>query len=391
MTIKSKIILGITILMLLFVANAATTYHALSQSPDGAGLMIGLTLVSLAVGFFLIFYFIGSINKPLNRIAYNMKQTQAGELTASIQIDSDDEFANVCHEINDFTKDLNSTFVEIDREMNELSRHASYMTATSLKSNQQAKTQQGSIDTLLDLATQMSESASDVASGGEAASGCAAEANDLCLGGQKLITQSATSIKEMAAEIINSVENINKLQSECQNVASVVEVISSIAEQTNLLALNAAIEAARAGEQGRGFAVVADEVRTLASRTQESTSEINKVIETLQGRADAAVGYMTQVYSKASGVVEETDQTAEALNYITEKVASIMTMNERIASVAEQQNNMSETIQENVSRVNKLSADTVDQTQEVMETGKKTSELAKKVHSLLSRFKFVAN
>ncbi len=307
----------------------------------------------------------------------------------SIEITGNDEFSRASREINHFTGQLNNTLVDIDRQMEELSGHANHMTRTSLKSNLQVKNQLVSLGDLLDLATKLTESVNDASKNALVASSSAIEADNLCRDGQQVISTSVVSIKDMADYINQSLSSINELQQDCQGVALVLDVISGIADQTNLLALNAAMEAARAGEQGRGFAVVADEVRTLARRTQESTGEITKVVNSLQTRANAAVGYMTEVHEKSKHVVGESNSIIQALNQITEKVTAITLMNQQITAVAEQQKQMSQTIHHNVVTVNELSANTVEQTRETQKTGQETNELAQSVQRDLKQFKLV--
>jgi len=385
MTIGNRIWAVIGLLVLLTLINAFASYY---QGSSG-GFALTATIVACVLGLVSAHYLSRDIDVPIERIIQNLKQTLDGELTASIEIIGNDEFSHVSREINHFTSRLNNTLVDIDQHMEALLGHANHMTCTSLKSNLQAKKQQVSLNDLLDLATNLAESVSDVSKNAEVASSSATEADNLCSDGQQVISASVVSIVDMADDINQSLNSINELQQDCQGVTLVLDVISGIADQTNLLALNAAIEAARAGEQGRGFAVVADEVRTLARRTQESTGEITKVISSLQTRADAAVGYMTEVHEKSKHVVDESNSVIRALNQITEKVTAITSMNQHIAAVAEQQKQMSQTIHQNVVKLNELSASTVEQTRETRRTGQETNELAENVQKDLRQFKLV--
>lgn len=385
MSVRNRIWAAIILLVLLILVNTYST-HFLEGST--ALVITSVTVVfAIVLGLFFAFYLARSIGVPIERIIYNLKQTQEGELNASIEVVGNDEFAQVSREINDFTAKLNHTLAGIDLQMHELLDHANHMTTTSLKSNVHAKSQQVGLGELLQLATKLTKSVHQVTKNAEEASSSANEADTLCNGGQQVITESVSSIRNMAGDISQSLNNINELQQDCQGITQVLDVISDIADQTNLLALNAAIEAARAGEQGRGFAVVADEVRTLAVRTQESTGEITKVINSLQARADAAVGYMIQVDEKSKQVVVESESASQALIQITEKVAAIKSMNQQIARVAEEQEKISKTIHDNVVKVNELSVNTVDQTRETQATGRETNELAKGVQSILAQFK----
>lgn len=388
MTVRGKIQAVIVFLVLLILINTLTFHF---QDSVAVSNVVGIVTAStaVAIGVLSIFYLNWTISIPIRRIIYNLKQSQNGELRASIKISGGDEFSLVAQRINDFTHNLHDTLVDIDNRMLDLLDHANHMTSTSLKSNLQAKNQQIGLGELLELATRLAESVREVSDNAEIASSSAGKASDLCGDSRQVIADSVTSVKDMAGDISQSLNHINELQQDCQGVTVVLDVISGIAGQTNLLALNAAIEAARAGEQGRGFAVVADEVRTLAHKTQESTGEIAKVISSLQARADSAVGYMTQVDDKSKSVVSESDSALQALTQITEKVAAITSMNRQIAVVAEEQEQMSKTIHHHVEKVNELSINTVNQTRDTQQTGQKTNQLAKDVQKVLSQFKLL--
>jgi len=191
----------------------------------------------------------------------------------------------------------------------------------------------------------------------------------------------------LASEVENAADVIDKLRQDSENIGTVLDVIKGIAEQTNLLALNAAIEAARAGEQGRGFAVVADEVRTLASRTQESTQEIQEMIERLQSRSSDAVNVMEQGRSRAEKTVDQAAMAGDSLDAITNSVASINEMNTLIAAASEEQSSVSEEINRNVVNINSLADDSVQGAQQTTSESEALAALAQRLQDLVSQFK----
>ncbi len=191
----------------------------------------------------------------------------------------------------------------------------------------------------------------------------------------------------MASEVERAANVIKKLESDTENVGTILDVIKGIAEQTNLLALNAAIEAARAGEQGRGFAVVADEVRTLASRTQDSTQEIQRVIEELQSAARSAAEVMSHSQDQAKLSVEQAAKTDSSLATITDKVGSITTMNMEIASATGEQEKVSNSIKRNVEGIRSNADDAVKNVQEVEAASESLVSISANLRKITGQFR----
>jgi methyl-accepting chemotaxis protein len=204
--------------------------------------------------------------------------------------------------------------------------------------------------------------------------------------GNDLVTASTSSIQDQASDIEHAAEAIHSLKSETQDVGTVVEVIRGIAEQTNLLALNAAIEAARAGEQGRGFAVVADEVRTLAGRTQQSTDEIREIIERLQIGANNAVTVMDAARTKSQTSVERAESAGKSLSEITMATTSISEMSTQIASAAEEQSAATEEISKNVTEISTLSDQNAQASKQAAETSERLSDQASELNKIVEHF-----
>jgi methyl-accepting chemotaxis protein len=215
----------------------------------------------------------------------------------------------------------------------------------------------------------------------------AKEANRQAINGNQVVQQSIQAINRLADEVEQSAETIHGLESQSKLIGGILETIRNIAEQTNLLALNAAIEAARAGEQGRGFAVVADEVRTLASRTQQAPQEIQAMIATLQTGAQTAVQSMQSNQNQMRISVEQAEQAGTAFNSIAQAIGTISMMNEQIASASEQQTSVAENINRNEVRISDAARQAVKAADNIAHSSETLAHLAENLETLLGKFK----
>ncbi|WP_443216099.1 methyl-accepting chemotaxis protein [Pseudomonas sp. M47T1] len=238
----------------------------------------------------------------------------------------------------------------------QLSTSAHSLSAVTEQTNLEVSSQQQETEQVATAMNQMTATVHDVARNAEQAALAAQSADTKVDSGQQVVRQSMQRIEQLAGAADSASQSIVRLSDEIQNINSVVAVIKSVAEQTNLLALNAAIEAARAGEQGRGFAVVADEVRALAKRTQQSTAEIERLVSTLRASAEASVAQIQNSGELVKLAVTDALQTESALGSIASAVSQIQQMNQQIAAAAEQQSSVAEEINRSVTSI-RASAD----------------------------------
>ncbi|WP_407681437.1 methyl-accepting chemotaxis protein [Pseudomonas mangrovi] len=243
------------------------------------------------------------------------------------------------------------------------------------------------IDQVATAMNEMSATAQEVARSAAGAVGSAQSVNDETLNGRQLVETQVGSIQRLAGEIDASVAVINQLASDSSSISQVLDVIKGIAEQTNLLALNAAIEAARAGEQGRGFAVVADEVRNLAKRTQQSTEEIEKMIAKLQGGVGAAVKAMGGSHQMADATVSESTKVQQALENILGAAGMIVDQNQQIAAAAEEQTAVAHDIDQNIVEISRAGERTAQGASQTEQASRELTQLVAQLKQLISAFR----
>lgn len=316
-----------------------------------------LLVTALAAVFLLIFYLYGgfyaSTRTTLRHLGAMMDKVAAGDMTVSFKSQSRDELGELGEVFNGTVAKIHDLIERVGQTVQEVEHQAGQVESVSVRSNQAVSGQRSQIEQVATAMNQMSATAHEVARSAAAAVSSAHSVNDETLNGRGLVQSQQGSIALLASEIDQSVLVINQLAIDSQSISSVLEVIKSIAEQTNLLALNAAIEAARAGEQGRGFAVVADEVRTLARRTQHSTEEIEQMIAKLHQGVGAAVKAMGSSHKMASGTVGQSEQVQLALENILGAVGMIVDQNQQIAAAVEQQTAVAHDIDQNIVEINR--------------------------------------
>ena len=324
-----------------------------------------VVLVSaLTAVFLLIFYLYGgfyaSTRTTLRRLGLMMDKVAAGDMTVTFVSHSRDELGDLGQVFNGTVAKIHDLIERVGHTVGQVEWQASQVETVSAHSNQAVSGQRTQIEQVATAMNQMSSTAQEVARSAAAAVSSAHSVNDETVSGRGLVQSQQGSIARLASEIEQSVHVINQLATDSQSISSVLEVIKSIAEQTNLLALNAAIEAARAGEQGRGFAVVADEVRTLARRTQRSTEEIDQMISRLHSGVAAAVKAMGTSPEMANGTVGQSEKVQQALENILGAVGMIVDQNQQIAAAVEQQTAVAHDIDQNIVEINRAGEHAAD-------------------------------
>lgn len=329
-----------------------------------------LLVTALAAVFALIFYlyagFYASTRSTLRSLGAMMDKVAAGDMTVSFVAQSRDELGDLGQVFNGTVARIHDLIERVGHTVSQVELQAGQVQAVSAQSNQAVSGQRSQIEQVATAMNQMSSTAQEVARSAAAAVSSARSVNDETVSGRRLVQSQQGSIARLASEIDESVRVINQLAADSQSISGVLEVIKSIAEQTNLLALNAAIEAARAGEQGRGFAVVADEVRTLARRTQHSTEEIEQMIGRLHSGVGAAVKAMGASHDMANGTVGQSEKVQQALENILGAVGMIVDQNQQIAAAVEQQTAVAHEIDQNIVAINRAgehAAQGADQTE----------------------------
>jgi methyl-accepting chemotaxis protein len=317
----------------------------------GSGLIVLVTLV-VAAGLFLATKHL--VIGPLTDLGLRLQDIAQGEgdLTARLEAKGKTEFAWVAHSFNQFMKKLRNLVLTVKDSSRDLAEDANYLDRLAEGTEVGAASQRGELAHVAATMQQMTAAVQEIAHSTAKAADASQATDAEVKAGQAVVREAIAKIDRLASEVDKAAQVLRELEVDSDSIGEVLKIIGDIADQTNLLALNAAIEAARAGEQGRGFAVVAEEVRTLASRTQESTAEIQQTIERLRNRARQAVEVISKSKEQAQASMAEAHAVNRVLDNVTHMIDEVKEMNAQIASAVEEQSMVSEEINQNVARVN---------------------------------------
>ncbi|MDX1489855.1 MAG: methyl-accepting chemotaxis protein [Pseudohongiellaceae bacterium] len=352
-----------------------------------SSILVVICMTAIAMGISVLVQ--RSIVKPINQVVDALRDIAEGDgdLTQRIQVNTDDEVGELARWFNVFVGRIHEIIIKFKDSSFNLTSAAEQLSATTNQTASGASRQQIEIDHVASAMAEMASTVEEVARNVGMAASDAQNADAESNKGAEVVAQTMKAITALAHDIEQASEVITQLQQESDNIGSVLDVIRGIAEQTNLLALNAAIEAARAGEQGRGFAVVADEVRTLASRTQASTEEIQDMIQRLQTGARQAVTVMSKGKEQASSSVEQASLAGESLKAITQAVSVIKDMSNQIASASEEQSAVTIEIKQNINNISQVANDTATGSKEISSGSDELARLATQMKSLVGQFK----
>jgi methyl-accepting chemotaxis protein len=362
--------------------DEAEAYHSRT-------LTIYLILIIGGIGMLatLAFMTISGIGRAVADLERAASGLAAGDLTVRIKGIGKDELGRVSRAFNTMGDKFSTVIQDLSGATGQLASAAEETSAVTEQTSQGITRQLAETDQVATAMNEMNATVHEVAQNAALAAESARHADEASHRGKKVVEQTINVINNLATEVERAATVIHTLEKESVDIGSVLDVIRGIAEQTNLLALNAAIEAARAGEQGRGFAVVADEVRSLASRTQQSTKEIDAMISRLQAGARGAVEAMEVSRNQAKAGVEQAAEAGASLDDITDAVRQINDMNTQIASAAEQQSSVAEEINRNIVTISQITDETASGAVQTSNASAEVARLAEQLQELVKQFR----
>ena len=376
--------------LLLQTSQAMTTSQTAVRdagATQAKTLLAVATGLALALGLLAAWAITRQIIIPLRQTLRAAERVASGDLTQHLQVNRRDELGQLQASMQRMTQGLRELIGGIGDGVTQIASAAEELSAVTEQTSAGVNNQKVETDQVATAMNQMTATVHEVARNAEQASEAALMADQQAREGDRVVGEAVAQIERLAGEVVNSSEAMNQLKAESDKIGSVLDVIKSVAQQTNLLALNAAIEAARAGEAGRGFAVVADEVRSLAQRTQQSTEEIEELIAGLQSGTQRVASVMDSSRQLTDSSVELTRRAGSSLETITRTVSSIQAMNQQIATAAEEQTAVAEEINRSVMNVRDISDQTSAASEETASSSVELARLGTHLQGLVGRFK----
>ncbi|MCJ8338103.1 MAG: methyl-accepting chemotaxis protein [Pseudomonadales bacterium] len=347
-------------------------------------LLVGVSIASI------ILLSIYGIFNPLKFISNSMKAISEGDadLNSRIPVKGNNELADLAKAFNKFVSNIQNLVLEVGASVDSITKSSTQLSSTADETDQVIRDQHSAIVQVSTATEQMVATVQDISHNADQAAKAAYTSDSLAVKGQEIGNQAILSIKQLSDELDLASKSIQTVGDSSNTIAKVLEVIRSIADQTNLLALNAAIEAARAGEQGRGFSVVADEVRTLALRTQTATQEIQNMISDLQSNATTAVDFMNRSQQKVVNCVDNTSEAVASLDKIRESIDGITSMNAQIATASGQQSHAVENINQNIFDIRNKVELTAQGSEKIASNSESLARLSSQLSDTIGLFKY---
>lgn len=359
-----------------------------------ASLMHGVDMVLIACAIFFVSIqyamaeFIGRhASKRAITLVEGIQMVNKGDLTSPVSIPGKGEFSWIAYEFDQSRRSLSSLVTEIVAGIDQLALTSQTLTEVGTQTNEGILKQQQETGHVASSVNEMAATVQEVARNASQAAEAARNADQEAAEGKQTVSQAIVSIDTLAGEVERAADTLQRLDGDIHNIGDIINVIRGITEQTNLLALNAAIEAARAGEHGRGFAVVADEVRTLAARTQSSTLEIEEMIARLQTGAKESVNVMENSRNRAKETVESAAKAGEALDRITAMITTIDQMNAQIAEASNQQSSVADGINQSITNISSVVEQTASGARQSVDSINSLSTLSNQLKNTVSTFK----
>ncbi|AIS56876.1 chemotaxis protein [Vibrio coralliilyticus] len=372
-----------------FVIGVAPVNEVFADLNYVAKQMTVTTIVVAALFIFMGLFLANSITRPIKSIAARFTDLGRGDgdLSQRIEVQSSDEIGQLSEGFNGFIEKIHESMKEVASTSGALQTASESVSHKANTTHDNSQIQRDQTIQVVTAINEMGATISEIASNAATAAETANQASDNTQVGQNVVNKAKDAISRLAMDIENTGQVVEQLASTTQEIGSILDVIRDISEQTNLLALNAAIEAARAGEQGRGFAVVADEVRNLASRTADSTEEIQKMINQLQSDAKDAVTAMEAGKSVTHEGVSSSDEAVEVLVNISERIHDISDRNTQVATATEEQSTVVHTINQNIEEINAINEVTTSTAEELAAASSDLKELSERLDRMVGSFK----